>query len=93
MIYYKIVDITDKQGQPRTDAAYSNRIGSTVWVEYEPEVGSRYVMAYASDNRGHPRQGMIITSAIQNWHETHAGLVIETLNSVFYLQEVASCLS
>lgn len=87
MSYYKIINITDKNGQTRTDGLYPNRIGCTIWVEYEPEVGSRYVMAYTRDNQGNPKNGTVYTSTILNWNESWFGLIIETLNSIYYLQK------
>ena len=89
MIHYVIKDIQHLNGETRQDGAYPARIGCTIAVEYPPEFGSRYIMDYIKDNQDNPKSGAIWTSRITDWRETHTGLMIKTLNSIYVLEETA----
>lgn len=89
MIHYVIKDIQHPDGSTRQDGAYPTRIGCTVAVEYPPEFGSRYIMDYLKDKQGAPKAGALWTSMVIDWTQTHSGLIIKTLNSIYVLEETA----
>ena len=89
MIYYKIINITDKQGNIRTDGRYPQRVNSVVTIELL-EVGSCFFYNNVLDNEGNDKEGRLRTSAVMSIRESLVDktLAVETMNSVFYLEPI-----
>ena len=89
---YKIMDIQDIKGNTRTDGRYPLRIGSIIEFVY-PFIPMKDMVAlcsYIKDNEGNEKQGTLKTSTVQKIYNDELDdtiLIIETLNSVYFLKK------
>ena len=83
----KIKDIIDvNTGRTRTDDRYPQRIGSEVEFFREPVIGECMYLAYITDNQGYAKDGLLRTSIITDIIEAIDVVVVQTINSVYYLE-------
>lgn len=85
---YKILLITDKNNNPRMDGRYPQRINS-ICSMYSLEKGHSAIFEYISRDYK-PYSGFLKTSIVQNIRENNSYLYIETMNSIYMLQELDS---
>lgn len=86
----KIKDIRYiKTNKTRTDGRYPLRIGSTVdfYLNSKPNIGSEMYLSYICDNQGNKKEGVLRTSLVTNITETYTDIIVETLNSIYYLEK------
>lgn len=86
----KIKDIRHvKTNETRTDGRYPLRIGSTVdfYLGMKPSVGNVMWLSYIFDNKGNTKEGVLKTSLVTNITETDVNFIVETINSVYYLEK------
>lgn len=84
---YKIKSITGKDGNERTDGRYPLRIGCIGKV-YFLEVGKVMVFEYLKDNQGNEKDGYLRTSTMENYERYENGMMVYTMNSVYYLEKI-----
>ena len=88
---YLIENITYKNGTTRTDGRYPNRIGSTVHLEFMPEIGEPLYFNYIKYNNGVLVEDHITrTSRVDDYdnYSKPGYLLIYTRNSVYYFKEL-----
>ena len=86
---YKIIDIKyRKTNETRTDGRYPLRIGSTIVFYIRPCAGVVALLNYITDNEGNKKNGVIRTSTVTDIFEENNQMIIETLNSIYILEEV-----
>ena len=84
---YKITDIKSVQtGETRTDGRYPIRIGSIVSI-YHLAKDNAMILTYHKDNQGNSKEGSLWTSIVQNIEKDNSGMIVHTLNSIYYLEE------
>ena len=88
MKVYRITDITDRGGETRTDGRYPLRIGSTVSFFFPLERNACMLLQYITDNTGAPKEGALRTSRVRAITNRGKELVVTTVNSVYYFEEV-----
>ena len=84
---YKIIKITDKEGNERTDGRYPLRKGCVVEI-CNLNIRHSMILAYAKDNEGNTKSGYLQTSLVDNYKEHNNRFIVYTMNSVYYLQNV-----
>lgn len=86
---YKIIDIKHrKTNETRTDGRYPLRIGSTINFYIKPCAGVVALLNYIADNEGNPKMGTLRTSTVTDIDENNNHIIIETLNSIYILEEI-----
>lgn len=84
--YYIIENITDLDGNTRTDGRYPQRIGRRFKFCMEPQIGSCMYLEYCPRD-GEQYMGVLKTSVVQASQLTiTGGEVVTTLNSIYYLE-------
>ena len=84
----KINNITHAEtNETRTDDRYRLRIGCEVEIMEDPYIGHPMYLLYIKDNQGNPKQGILRTSAVYEIEETDNQIIVETRNSVYYLDK------
>ena len=85
---YRIIEITDHDGNRRKDGRYPQRVNSLVRVDEEFLAGGFPLMwAYITDGEGNPKQGFVHTSQIQDIVSNGIGQIgVKTLNSIYHLR-------
>ena len=86
----KIKDIRYvKTNETRTDGRYPLRIGSTVdfYLNIKPVMGDVMCLSYILDNQGNEKEGILRTSLVMNVTETEREIIVETVNSIYYLEK------
>lgn len=83
---YRIENIVDLTGEPRTDGRYPQRVGSIVKPSF-----SGYpclLLDYIFDSTGNPKIGTLRTSKVNRFEfaPTSDMLIVHTQNSVYYLK-------
>lgn len=89
MNIYKIVSITGKNGEPRTDGRYPERIGCT-GVPFVLRVGLVMAFDYCTCADGSKKEGILQTSTVDEIVHTENGIVVTTQNSVYTMQQVGT---
>lgn len=86
---YKITNITDLQGNPRTDGRYPTRIGRTVCFPQGLQEGQCAIIEYRTDQLGIPcpRQ-FLSTSVVNEIRDDLTVLEVKTKNSIYVFSEV-----
>lgn len=82
---YQIVRITDQNGEPQTGSAYSARLGCMGDAKMEDGC---VLFHCCYDKRGEPCDRYIRTSLVQNWKKDKGRIVVETMNSIYYMDRV-----
>ncbi len=93
---FKINNITYADtNQTRTDGRYPLRIGSLVDLLYFPTVDSHMLLSYVKDWQGNDKYGVLRTSPVTEIIKDESSeegyttsLIVQTLNSVYYFEEV-----
>jgi len=86
-VMYIIKSITGKNGLERTDGRYPLRKGCTGNIYYLNS-GDVVIFEYIKDNEGNDKSGYLRTSTVDDYEEYENGVIVYTLNSVYYLQKV-----
>lgn len=73
--------------ETRTDGRYPLRIGSIVDFYTLPSIGCSMCLSYIKDNKGNQKDGILITSLVNNIVETETEISIETMNSIYVLEK------
>ena len=86
---YRIETITHKDGTPRTDGKYPERIGSIIHLDYFG-TGKVAYLDYLFDNKGNKKDGSLKTSTVMASHfcDDCNMYIVETMNSIYYLKEI-----
>ena len=85
---YKIIKITDRDGNDRTDGRYPERIGRTCEKPFA-RVGLRMEIEYVTKADGTPYTGKFLyTSNVIQVEENGNKLTVTTMNSVFYFEKI-----
>lgn len=78
--------VTRPDGTPRADDKYPARVGSTFYA-VQPQIGSRMLLDYISDNKGKHMIGTLVTSPVQAVENEADGTIkVTTKNSVYFLE-------
>lgn len=84
---FKIVKITDRDGNDRTDGRYPVRVGCTGEIALL-ETGYSMLFSYAQDAGGNSKSGTLQTSIVVGIEHKEEQIIVTTLNSVYTLQPV-----
>lgn len=79
---YKVVSITDREGNPRTDGRYPNRIGR-ICTKPSVRIGEQMVIQWVSNADGTPFFGELITSTAISCTEIKGKITVTTRHSVY----------
>lgn len=90
MNLYKLEGITLPDGINREDGRYPIRLGSTYEILFLEEERPM-LLGYVLDNKGNSKEGMLRTSTVKKYEyvEKDQLYIVETLNTIYYLHEIA----
>lgn len=83
---FKIVKITDKQGNDRTDGRYPLRIGRKCNIDFENLYISLPMSIEYAPDAGEDYRGILHTSNLIDYGYINNQFVAKTLNSIYYLE-------
>lgn len=84
---YKIVRITDRDGNDRTDGRYPKRIGRICKKPFA-RLGLRMEIEYVSEPDGTPYHKFLYTSNVIQVVEDGNKLTVTTINSAFHFERI-----
>lgn len=84
---YKVVSITDREGNPRTDGRYPSRVGR-ICTKPNVRIGEQMVIQWISNADGTPYVGELITSMVISYIEIKGRITVTTRHSIYVLENV-----
>lgn len=84
---YRVVSITDREGNPRTDGKYPLRIGRTC-TKPDVRIGAPMIIQWVSKQDGTPYFGELMTSMAIAVLERADSLKVTTRNSIYTFKKV-----
>lgn len=82
---YQIVRITDREGVSKAGPEYIARLGCIG----DAKMDNGCVLIHCRyDKRGEPCDRYIRTSLVQNWKKDNGRIVVETMNSIYHMDQV-----
>lgn len=84
---YKVVSITDREGNPRTDGRYLDRVGR-ICTKPNVRIGEQMVIQWISNADGTPYVGELITSMAISYIEIKGKITVTTRHSVYTFEKL-----
>ena len=84
---YKVVSITDREGNPRTDGRYPDRVGR-ICAKPNVRIGEQMVIQWISNADGTPYVGELTTSMAISYIEIKGKITVTTRHSVYTFEKL-----
>lgn len=84
---YKVVSITDREGNPRTDGRYPDRVGR-ICTKPNVRIGEQMVIQWISNADGTPYVGELTTSMAISYIEIKGKITVTTRHSVYTFEKL-----
>lgn len=84
---YKVVSITDREGNPRTEGRYPDRVGR-ICTKPNVRIGEQMVIQWISNADGTPYVGELTTSMAISYIEIKGKITVTTRHSVYTFEKL-----
>lgn len=83
---YKVLSITDRKGNPRTDGRYPQRVGRTC-AKPNVKIGEQMIIQWIANADGTPYIGELTTSMAISYIEVGNRITVTTRHSIYIFEK------